>query len=1051
MKILTNDPIGEDLFDGQTHERIAEKIAEQIASPMRFYSPVEGRSLNNVSVIGIEGPWGSGKSNVIRMVEQLVAKKYNTKAIFFLYDLWGHQEDLTRKTILEELIANLVDRKFLKRKWLDDVKQLTSVIQEKKRTETPSINLAVVFIAVSVGIMPFIRFYQDAITDLFWRRMFLLLPVFLSLGALAFSIVGDLLNGHQLKGAICRSLWVFRKRKYDTSIVDFLHEVNPSVAEFANFLRKAVCALGKTQRLILVFDNMDRLPKKRIREFWAAAHILFADCSRKQREKISVIVPFDRQRVRAAFSDEDYGASAIPDDFINKTFDVVYRLAPPILKDWKCFFCEKFNNVFGESPALRPQCDDVKFVFDRMANASDMTPRGIIAFFNGLATTYSIVDDSIPLRTLALFELGWKRYELEETVLPETAIREGRFLKGDAYLRAEYLEDEGSIESMAAVVFQLPRKRAGEVLKFNVLKKALQEGDAEILLSMSGQEGFDRLFRSVLPDLKNAHMAPGAMKGLVVDAAQQYWDWLYQYKGDEIIAQGFMEEVLPECHKMMLQHITKWAEYSAKLLRSEKKELKIKTMFAHLVLVDDVLKEVNRGLRGAMPVKEVSAESYLEMLLTATDKYEIFCWNCADANLDAAAAKLACDSVSDVYGLIYLDETRRKHLIKTRQALAGIEDLGVEDELIDVFAMRLLECLEALGEGRVTTALAIDQIRKYVAGEHDSEKDRARAVACALRWKLDLEEFEWASKYLKQEGSSEAIELLKSVLLRYLQVEDLLLAAAKYPWATLLTQVARVAFEICGEKFGADYAEDILRNMGKIIEATNLDPVSFENKMTVVDGIQYGDHSRYYSNKTLAQLKKSRGEIWERAQREIRSNLDSFSKEKWIKKLSSENRLWTPGAAINIEYTWSDVALDAVSEILHGVAAGEYDDQMPSAEVWNMLVDDLARKRVGVGSTFKKVKDYIVRQSNELSASAFVFLMPWIFRYATFGKDADELRKIVSSEVRDHSECWPILVTHVSKVRKMLRKADDEDRESFMQFVRHVVDDGDVAMKIFLE
>ena len=56
--------------------------------------------------------------------------------------------------------------------------------------------------------------------------------------------------------------------------------------------------------------------------------------------------------------------------------------------------------------------------------------------------------------------------------------------------------------------------------------------------------------------------------------------------------------------------------------------------------------------------------------------------------------------------------------------------------------------------------------------------------------------------------------------------------------------------------------------------------------MTVVDGIQYGDHSRYYSNKTLAQLKKSRGKIWERAQREIRSNLDSFSKEKWVKKLS---------------------------------------------------------------------------------------------------------------------------------------------------------------------
>ena len=56
-------------------------------------------------IIGIEGIWGSGKSNVVKMLERELSDDY----YFFEYDAWGHQEDLQRRSILELLTSKLID------------------------------------------------------------------------------------------------------------------------------------------------------------------------------------------------------------------------------------------------------------------------------------------------------------------------------------------------------------------------------------------------------------------------------------------------------------------------------------------------------------------------------------------------------------------------------------------------------------------------------------------------------------------------------------------------------------------------------------------------------------------------------------------------------------------------------------------------------------------------------------------------------------------------------------------------------------------------------
>ena len=58
----------------------------------------------------------------------------------------------------------------------------------------------------------------------------------------------------------------------------------------------------KDKRLIIVIDNMDRLPKLKVQELWAAIHSFFSEI---QYDNIKVIVPFDRLHIRNAFQTED--------------------------------------------------------------------------------------------------------------------------------------------------------------------------------------------------------------------------------------------------------------------------------------------------------------------------------------------------------------------------------------------------------------------------------------------------------------------------------------------------------------------------------------------------------------------------------------------------------------------------------------------------------------------------------------------------------------------------------------------------------------------------
>lgn len=105
-RFIPNKPCGIDKFEGKSQERLTNAIANHIVT-----NDSEQSSNKLSRIIGLEGGWGVGKSNVIKQLK--IHKYIKDKYYLFEYDAWGHQEDLQRRSFLELLTSELIDKEIL--------------------------------------------------------------------------------------------------------------------------------------------------------------------------------------------------------------------------------------------------------------------------------------------------------------------------------------------------------------------------------------------------------------------------------------------------------------------------------------------------------------------------------------------------------------------------------------------------------------------------------------------------------------------------------------------------------------------------------------------------------------------------------------------------------------------------------------------------------------------------------------------------------------------------------------------------------------------------
>ena len=342
---------------------------------------------------------GAGKSNVIKQlsIEPDFRKSYS----LFTYDAWGHQEDLQRRSILEVLTTALIKTRFLEGNGKvrlrngvekeDNWNSLLGYLLSNKTVTTTRPSVKVKSFAVCVLLLLCVanltaNVCSDRLADDCCYTYWILQLIPYVLGAVLIAVF-------YCKCRSFRFLYQWIAKEDEKVTEEYVSSEEPSIQEFRNWMSAISDYIGskKKQKLIIVFDNMDRLAPEKVRQLWSSIYAFFAG---EVFENIWVVIPYDEKHLVASFSGENEMCS---DNFIKKTFSMVYRVSPPVISDYELLFNSYFEEAFGEH-------DDENTISQtfRVLNSTP-NPRDVIYFLNQMVSLVRIWGEKVPLTDIALY------------------------------------------------------------------------------------------------------------------------------------------------------------------------------------------------------------------------------------------------------------------------------------------------------------------------------------------------------------------------------------------------------------------------------------------------------------------------------------------------------------------------------------------------------------------------------------------------------------------------------------------------------------------------
>lgn len=493
-RYISNQPKGEDMFKGRSQERLAQSIAAHISETDTTNNAIFAR------LIGVEGKWGSGKSNVIKLLESELNK--NGSYTFFEFDAWGNQEDLQRRSILELLTKHLISNSKLIGKttirvmkpegdgkvdeipctWQEKLESLLSRKSYSRDITVPSFNgwtkVFVLMLVITGLLIPLIDLVAKDLC--WWAQLSIILgPLLLFLIVAAFS-------------KNLSPMWKMYNTEGKSDTTSFvISEQEPSVREFKDWMCELSKGLSKNDRLVIVFDNMDRLPSEKVHQFWSLIQTFFADDGYKN---IWCIIPYDEEHLALAFSE------ATPENerikllrcFLDKTFPVVFRVPEPIVSDYKSLFAELLNQAYGDT-----MDEDDKELVSRCYRHLHPTPnvRKMISFINKTVTLTKQWGAAVHPISVAVYTL--KEHDILRNTLVDRT-NNGKTSKVKVTTE-EYILDGGFYDGLL------------QILKGNDAKKYMRQEIAALVYGIQPNEALEIVIKRYIKNCFAGKVKDGSL------------------------------------------------------------------------------------------------------------------------------------------------------------------------------------------------------------------------------------------------------------------------------------------------------------------------------------------------------------------------------------------------------------------------------------------------------------------------------------------------------------------------------------------------------------
>ena len=497
-RLLPDTPADADAFG--SHERVARSIAEVVQTE------------SGGKAIGLEGGWGSGKSTIVRLISQELSGSDERAHKIAVFDMWSHQDDPLRRTFLENLIKQVQQLGWInKEQWDRRIAELTKRRREDTTRVVPrltgaGVGFAFALLAVPIGsalIGAGLSLLGSKDVSAQLRALLLYLGIAIALapaiyyGLLAVGgICWGKLRGERSEegGGLSELPALVAGQSSTESRTVVTQSPDPTSVEFESIFRDLLNEALRPQnrKLLIVVDNLDRVEPSDALSIWSTLQTFLGhrDYQRPDWiERLWILIPYDDNAILRLWDVSGSNAnSKLATSFLDKTFQLRFRVPPLLLSNWREFLQEALQQAFPNHPE-----EDYHGVYRALATHSGLersapTPRYLKTFVNQIGALHREWQDEFPLSDLACYVLFLR----ESIDVPKALLSNTDF----GFLSRNIGQEWRGVT--AALHFGVPIGEARQLLLRGPIQGALANGDGK---SLSDLESTHRAgFWSVLED-----------------------------------------------------------------------------------------------------------------------------------------------------------------------------------------------------------------------------------------------------------------------------------------------------------------------------------------------------------------------------------------------------------------------------------------------------------------------------------------------------------------------------------------------------------------------
>lgn len=1015
---IKNQPLGEDLFENKSQDKIATVISDKIIKEPDF------------KIIGIDGEWGSGKSNLVKLIEKKLKKTHK----FFVYDVWGHQEDEQRKSILIELTEFIKSERILvekKNNWDNKLKLLLAKSKETKTINQPYLSVGFIFSLLSIIYIPTVNVFKDTMVDffeikkLYWKILIVTFPILIVIGIYFWNVIKYWIN----RKGFCKSFrlsaeetfQVYTNKQREETKIETISENEPSVREFQKWMQEINNDLQMP--IVIVFDNFDRLPKKHILSIWSSIHIFFAE---NGYSKIKVIIPFDREHIQNAFKDLNNGENkCFGEDYVNKTFDIVFRVTKPIMSDWKKFFTEQWKKAFSECDEM--EMNSVIQVYEFLNRR--ITPREIISFINEVLTI-KLLDEKYKERYIGIFILQ-KDKILEN---PLKAVSDYKEILGGLY--HIYSNDKEYPKQLTAIIYHIEVDKALELIYTQELRESMLKNDVQKFNEICKADFIDSIFYSAIKDVstfENPILALGSLdKDTKVSTQhiEQIWSIFY----DKVLGlNNRMEDLIINDWQISLINKVSDNRYLSKLLENYFELINDINIENYIDLIDKLISYFTKErVLNSLKENEISEVNYVKLIEYKSEEYNKYKLSVDYNLLDDYLSKLYSDKILQLKEMRYLpkDYDFKKYREKLKTALNNFISQNNIQSANDI----LIKIKEISHESGMLKDLLHDGIIYSLYYNNISVKlpiiDELIAMRIARGNSFNPSYISYFDNVLNTEDTQKA-DLIAHTILNYTSYDDLLLSSeylGKYP---LFRQIVLLMFE----KSNLERKENItltslINKYQYIKEVLQIDDNSLLkelNKWKIEkDKLDVNTLDNEFLSDCFENEKLEISNVVSSVFNEEFSNLDKENYEMVFDNTGNNVyfRFFKHLEPKNLTQGSLDTFKTKFIELLE--QSDNIDEQW-----WNILeIYNTNNSLISVKNLFKDIQDKTTNSKIELSLEITNKLLPYFFKYDLLTSQKDVFRLVIKNEFLSDTTFIKLLIENSEELKKLYKIAK-EDKEGF--------------------